>query len=608
MKGKKAYIDYLALAVLLLLATVCLLFISRDNNQSALSKPIPLTFSGEYSYDGENWTTLSDDAELSALRGSVILRGHLDSEVIEEAYLYYYRNHIGVSMYINGEQCALDAVTEYASMGIRIMASMCGREWSSMYSPGIKPEDELEIYLYNPHAHGNESAYRDFLNTFSVGPNPEKSGLLQNNLEPYGQPFRIAGGLFTILALLLLGEAMASVFLCVRIGGKVFIMGLLTLFTGGFFIFDAIDVCFWSDLMALNTYARQLCMMLAVFCLGYYICDTLTGKMHRAARMAVLISALLNAVLIVLSFIGGSVIYDTYIYWAASQWLLCPLLAVCCILQLCRAEKKNTLTLVSGILLCTAILLDIAGVGSSIVSNGTCSKGMFCLLCVVHIFIYSKNIVVNYKASIQVQKLEQELQESRISIMLSQLRPHFLFNVLNSIYYLCGKDPETARKMVDKFSTYLRNNLDSLDQKTMIPFHEELDHIQIYLELEKLRFDEELTIVYDIQADHFYLPVMTVQPLVENAVKHGITKKRGGGVLALSTREEAESYVITVSDTGVGFDPEHYMDDGKVHIGIENVRQRLENMADGTLKITSIPGEGTTVVIIIPKKGGIHAW
>ena len=244
--------------------------------------------------------------------------------------------------------------------------------------------------------------------------------------------------------------------------------------------------------------------------------------------------------------------------------------------------------------------------GSDILSHGTCSKGMFCLLCVVHIVAACKCIVANYRASARVQKLERELQDSRISIMLSQLQPHFLFNVLNSIYYLCGTNPDTARKVVDQFSTYLRNNLESVEQKTMIPFHKEFDHIQTYLELEKLRFDEELTVVYDIQTDHFFLPVLTVQPLVENAVKHGITKKRGGGVLTLATREEPKSYVVTVTDTGVGFDPAHYMDDGKTHIGIENVRQRLEHMAGGTLKITSTPGSGTTAVIIIPKKEGIQ--
>lgn len=207
----------------------------------------------------------------------------------------------------------------------------------------------------------------------------------------------------------------------------------------------------------------------------------------------------------------------------------------------------------------------------------------------------------------QLVENERQLMESRISIMLSQLQPHFLFNVLNSIYYLCGENPESARKMVDKFSTYLRNNLDSLDQKTMIPFCKEFDHIHTYLELEKIRFDEELTVVYDIQAENFFLPALTVQPLVENAVKHGITKKRGGGILTLATREEPERFVITVTDTGLGFDPAHYMDDGKIHIGIENVRLRLEHMAGGKLTITSTPGVGTTAVIVIPKKEGAEA-
>ena len=113
--------------------------------------------------------------------------------------------------------------------------------------------------------------------------------------------------------------------------------------------------------------------------------------------------------------------------------------------------------------------------------------------------------------------------------------------------------------------------------------------------------------VYDIQAENFFLPALTVQPLVENAVKHGITKKRGGGILTLATREEPERFVITVTDTGLGFDPAHYMDDGKIHIGIENVRLRLEHMAGGKLAITSTPGVGTTAVIVIPKKEGAEA-
>ena len=121
MKGKETYIDYLALVILLLLAAACVLPVSLTSNQASLSFPLPLTFRGEYSYDGETWMPLSDEAELSALRSSVILRGRLDVEIAEGGCLNYYRNHIGVSMYINGEQWALDALTECASMGISLM-------------------------------------------------------------------------------------------------------------------------------------------------------------------------------------------------------------------------------------------------------------------------------------------------------------------------------------------------------------------------------------------------------------------------------------------------------------------------------------------------------
>ena len=197
---------------------------------------------------------------------------------------------------------------------------------------------------------------------------------------------------------------------------------------------------------------------------------------------------------------------------------------------------------------------------------------------------------------------EHQLTESRIRAAISQIQPHFLYNVLNSIYYLCGEDPAAAQRMIEKFSDYLRSDLDSFGQAGLIPFRTELHHIQTYLELEKLRFGDELTVVYDIQTDNFSVPVLSVQPLVENAVKHGVTKKRGGGVVTLATREETGCYVVTVADTGVGFDPAQPAADDGVHVGIANVRLRVEQLAGGLLGIASAPGAGTTAVLTLPKK------
>ena len=199
------------------------------------------------------------------------------------------------------------------------------------------------------------------------------------------------------------------------------------------------------------------------------------------------------------------------------------------------------------------------------------------------------------------QAMERKLQESQISIMLSQIQPHFLYNTLNSIYQLCETNPMRARSMVNFFAEYLRNNLSTLEAPGLISFETELAHIKTYLEIEKIRFEDTLEIEYDIKCKDFSLPVLTVQPIVENAVKHGTSKKRGGGRVLISTEEDKESYIIKVSDTGCGFDPTVPKNDGKSHVGIENVRQRLSNMCGGSLTIESAIGVGTLATIRIPK-------
>ena len=212
-----------------------------------------------------------------------------------------------------------------------------------------------------------------------------------------------------------------------------------------------------------------------------------------------------------------------------------------------------------------------------------------------------QGVLESQRIEAEKQAMEMKLQESQISIMLSQIQPHFLYNTLNSIYQLCESNPMRARSMVNFFAEYLRNNLSTLEEPGLISFETELSHIKTYLEIEKIRFEDTLEIEYDIQCAAFSLPVLTVQPIVENAVKHGTSKKRGGGKVLISTREDGEHYIIRVSDTGVGFDPSQPKNDGKSHVGIENVKQRLSNMCAGSLTIESEVGVGTLATIRIPK-------
>lgn len=223
------------------------------------------------------------------------------------------------------------------------------------------------------------------------------------------------------------------------------------------------------------------------------------------------------------------------------------------------------------------------------------------------VLVYTLIHVEQVRRSAEVEKalVEKELalSESNNSLVLSQIQPHFLYNALTSIYRLCDVKPEAAKEAVSNFSKYLRGNLDSIKQKKMISFADELKHLQAYLALEKIRYDDYLEVRYDIQTTEFFLPPLTVQPLVENAVNHGISDLPEGGCITIATHEESDHYEICVSDNGIGFDPDTQPIDGRSHIGISNVRSRLDIMCHGKLEIISACGKGTTAIIKISKGG-----
>ena len=199
---------------------------------------------------------------------------------------------------------------------------------------------------------------------------------------------------------------------------------------------------------------------------------------------------------------------------------------------------------------------------------------------------------------------EQETQESqRIRIMATQIQPHFLFNTIATIKALCKKDPEKASEVAGKFGLYLRQNMNSLDIEGLIPFRKELEHTQAYADIEMVRFDN-LRVEYDIEDDNFAIPPLTVQPMVENSIRHGV-RAREAGIVFVQTFCELENHVIVIRDNGIGFDPAAAEAAEGEHIGIRNVRERIKKMCGGSLTIESRKEEGTTVIIRIPKKEGV---
>ena len=141
-------------------------------------------------------------------------------------------------------------------------------------------------------------------------------------------------------------------------------------------------------------------------------------------------------------------------------------------------------------------------------------------------------------------------------------------------------------------------NIDSLSQASLIPFRKELEHTKIYADIEMIRFPY-IHISYDIQEDDFDLPALSVQPIVENAIRHGVRGRYNGSVKVMTQTDEND-IIITVTDNGKGFDPNEAETAEGTHIGLRNVRERIEMLCGGTLSIESGEGRGCTVSIRIP--------
>ena len=195
---------------------------------------------------------------------------------------------------------------------------------------------------------------------------------------------------------------------------------------------------------------------------------------------------------------------------------------------------------------------------------------------------------------------QREIAQQRASIMVLQMRPHFIYNTMTSIYCLCSQDPEKAQQVVMDFTTYLRKNFTAVASTEPIPFSSELEHTRAYLDVEQAQYSKSLIVDYDTPHTFFRVPPLTLQPIVENAVKHGRDPNAGSLHISIQTRKTDNGSEITVTDNGCGYDP---ADDSEPHIALKNIRQRLSLMCGGSLTITTREGRGTVVTVMIPDSG-----
>ena len=208
----------------------------------------------------------------------------------------------------------------------------------------------------------------------------------------------------------------------------------------------------------------------------------------------------------------------------------------------------------------------------------------------------------------ELQMLGLELRLSRIRNFTGQMQPHFLYNALGSIQEIVLDDPVYASELLGDFTTHLRSCIRAMENDAPIPFEQELKNIEAYVNIERMRLGSKLNVRYDIKTTEFSVLPLSVQPLVENAIRHGIYQRgQTGGTVTVSTGETKNTWIVCVEDDGIGFDVDAYRKKTEAgateSAGLKNLIFRLKNMLHADVDLKSRIGEGTKVTVTIPKGG-----
>ena len=420
----------------------------------------------------------------------------------------------------------------------------------------------------------------------------------------------------------LFASLIVSVLFITGLNKKTRIKKSLLVFFGFFILLLITDAILWfnigkSDKLVLIKILFLLyCFLLCACACSFtkYVFSFIYSKLqHKKLKLVYyypdIISLIVSFLFLISMFNGMIYSFDSngfYSYtkmYILTEILLASILALDLIIPLIFIKdygKKKTVGLIlyTGLPLLTIPLSNI--IGSTIITVIVTTISIL----LMYLFTTLETARDLAKKELEINEKNIDLQDKQFKLVYSQIQPHFLYNVLNTIYYLVDDDVEKGKKAIVDFSDYMRMNLDSLKEPTLLKFSEELKKTEIYLSLEKLRFEDELKIEYDIEAKNFKLPQLTLQPLIENAVKHGICKKKGGGTITIYTREFEKYFEIGVIDDGVGFDTTKPLSSERSHIGLSNIVYRVEHLVNGKVEIESKVGVGTKVKIKIPKDGG----
>ena len=592
--------------LLLLLSAVVLLWYGNANSMQAIPALVAqVYFDGEYRIADGEWQKIEKGNHISSTEGDVTLRGNFHMLAPDGEYVGIYNDSIPIALYTDhinltfyeGESEPFIIDVENPLYG----DSACHEDWTA-YTLTNMSEDPIEILIHNPHSFGNETAIDELLANTALWTDIEfEKGVLES-----GKTQRNIGLLFAIISLIVLGTALFSTLIHIKNSKIIWLFGIVILFAGSYLSYSADGVSFWNESVVSNTTVLGCSMIFYMFFLSIALVYLLKGT-KIIGTITVTLLGLVNAVLLVLPILTDVLFYDTWLYWTAAQILANVILLGCLAREFFVTKGKERWLCIGSILPLISFGLDVIMTDLGLWKGGVASKYIFIVFFIGAMIVVLNIIPNSINAVAKAKKLETEkiilnaqLTESRVATMMSQIRPHFIYNTLGSIEQLCNIDPEKAGELVHNFAKYLRGNFGELDNPKPILMSQEMEHVRHYTSIENVRFPD-MTFSFEMNSDDFHIPALTIQPIVENAIKHGLMKLQKGGTIHVVSFETDTHYCVRVEDDGVGFDTDVLLDERK-HVGIRNIRGRLKAMVNGTLKIESTEGVGTKVLIMIPKE------
>ncbi|MBO5736259.1 MAG: histidine kinase, partial [Clostridia bacterium] len=592
--------------VFMIFSAIILLWQGNKNSMHAIpATSAQVNFQGEYRIGDGEWQKIVEGEHISSTKGDVTLRGNFHMLTPSGEYIgvfkgttpiAFYTNHINLTFYeSNGKPYVIDH--ENPLFG----ASACGVAWTD--HSFSKDAGIIEIVVHNPHNFGNENAIDEMLENISFWGGID----FEKDMLDSGEPQRNTGLLFIIASLMFLGTALFSSLIHLKNSKIIWLLGLVSLFAGVYFTYSSAGISFWSDSIVSNTIILGSSMILYAFFLSLLVVFSL----QRTKKIGLIVAIGLgfaNTIIFILPMITKMFFYDTWGYWIIIQNFVNAALIACLVKEIIHADLKGKCIYAGAILPFVTFGVDSIATLLGVWEGGLASEIVFIMLFIVAMVVVLRIIPHSINAITKAKELETEklilntqLTESRVSTMMSQIRPHFIYNTLGSIEQLCEIDPPKAGELVHNFAKYLRGNFGELDNPKPILMSQEMEHVHHYISIENVRFPD-MTFTFEMNSNDFHIPALTIQPIVENAIKHGLMMLQSGGIIHVVSYETDEEYCVLVEDDGVGFDTSVLLDERK-HVGIRNIRGRLKAMVNGTLEIESTIGVGTKVLIKIPKEG-----